>query len=132
MIVLDASALVPILVDLPEATAPVLDVMSGFVDERRAAPQVIDLEAAQALRRLSGSGRITEHASALAFDDLLTFPLERLPHQFLMPRVWELRHNLTAYDAVYLALAESMDATLVTRDRAFLAVDTSAEVLLAA
>jgi predicted nucleic acid-binding protein len=52
-----------------------------------------------------------------ALDDLSDFPLHRYPNDVLLPRVWELRHNLTAYDAVYVALAEALDARLVTRDR---------------
>ncbi len=49
------------------------------------------------------------------------FPLIRYPHDLLLPRIWELRHNLTAYDAVYVALAEALDAPLVTRDAALAA-----------
>ena len=52
-----------------------------------------------------------------AIDALQDFPLRRYPHDLLLGRVWELRHNLTAYDAVYVALAEVLDARLVTRDR---------------
>lgn len=55
--------------------------------------------------------------SAAAVDDLADLPLHRYPHDFLLPRVWALRHNLTAYDAVYVALAEALDAPLLTRDR---------------
>ena len=49
--------------------------------------------------------------------DLVAFPIRRYPHHFLLPRVWELRGNLTTYDAMYVALAEMLDAALVTRDR---------------
>ena len=51
-----------------------------------------------------------------ALRDFLDLPLARYPHDFLLPRVWELRHNLTAYDAVYVALAEALGASLVTCD----------------
>jgi predicted nucleic acid-binding protein len=53
-----------------------------------------------------------------AFEDYMNIPLERFPHDVLLPRIWELRHNLTAYDAAYVALAEALDAPLVTCDRA--------------
>jgi hypothetical protein len=49
--------------------------------------------------------------------DLSDLPMHRYPHDVLLPRIWELRHNLTAYDAVYVALAEALDAPLLTRDR---------------
>ena len=52
-----------------------------------------------------------------ALADLAELPLRRYPHHFLLPRVWDLRNNLTAYDAVYIALAEALDAPLLTRDR---------------
>jgi len=49
--------------------------------------------------------------------DLADFPLRRYPHDLLLPRIWDLRNNLTAYDATYVALAEALDAPLLTRDR---------------
>jgi predicted nucleic acid-binding protein len=49
--------------------------------------------------------------------DLAAFPLERYPHDVLLPRIWELRRNVTAYDAAYLALAEALRASFVTCDR---------------
>lgn len=52
-----------------------------------------------------------------ALADLADFPLQRYPHDLLLPRVWELRNNLTAYDAVYIALAEALGAPLLTRDQ---------------
>jgi predicted nucleic acid-binding protein len=53
---------------------------------------------------------------AQALSDLADLPLRRYAHDFLLPRIWELRSNVTAYDAAYLALAEALDAPLLTRD----------------
>lgn len=81
------------------------------------APHLIDVEVAQVMRRYAATGQIEAARGRAALDDLLDFPLYRHPHQFLLRRLWELRHNITAYDAVYVALAEALDATLLTRDR---------------
>jgi predicted nucleic acid-binding protein len=80
------------------------------------APEVIDLEVANAWRRDLLAGRIGEDRSRLALEDLAGLSLARMPHRPLMPRIWELRHNLTPYDAAYVALAESLNATLLTVD----------------
>jgi len=81
------------------------------------APHLLDVEVAQVVRRYAATGEINGERSRLALADLADFPLRRYAHDFLLPRVWELRNNLTAYDAVYVALAEALDATLITRDR---------------
>jgi predicted nucleic acid-binding protein len=82
------------------------------------APHLIDLEVAQVLRRYVRSAIISADRGADAVTDLVDFPLTRYPHQVLLPRIWQMRHGLTAYDAAYLALAEVLDARLVTRDYA--------------
>ena len=82
------------------------------------APHLIDLEIAQVLRRYARSGAVSAERCAEALADLADFPITRYPHFMLLAPIWQMRHRLTAYDAAYLALAEALDAKLVTRDRA--------------
>jgi predicted nucleic acid-binding protein len=81
-------------------------------------PHLIDLEIAQVLRRYVRSGALANDRAEEALADLADLPLTRYPHFVLLPRIWQMRHNATAYDAAYLALAEALDAPLITRDRA--------------
>ena len=81
------------------------------------APHLLDVEVAQVVRRYTAAGELNAERGREALADLADFPLLRYPHDFLLPRVWELRHNLTAYDAVYVALAEALGAPLLTRDQ---------------
>ena len=69
------------------------------------------------LRRYAAAGEIDQDRGRAALQDLADFPLRRYPHDLLLPRIWALRHNVTAYDAAYVALAEALDAPLLTRDR---------------
>lgn len=94
------------------------------------APYVIDLEVAQALRRYVRSGAISSDRGAEALADLTEFPLTRHEHTVLLKRVWHMRDTLTAYDAAYLALAEALHASLVTRDHAFAAARSTVKVEL--
>ena len=71
---------------------------------------------AQVLRRYERTGGLSTTRGAGALRDLEDLAIERYPHRPLLPRVWELRANLTAYDAVYVALAEALEATLLTGD----------------
>lgn len=80
------------------------------------APHLIDVEVVSVMRRLAARAEVTAMRAGEALADFSDFPLTRWPHDLLLPRVWELRHTLTAYDAVYVALAEVLGAALVTRD----------------
>ena len=111
---MDASVLVSALIDDGAARARTYLRLTG--EDRICAPEIIDLEIANAWRRDLLAGRINEERSQQALTDLAFLPLIRMPHQPLMDRIWELRHNLTAYDAAYVALAESLDVTLLTAD----------------
>jgi predicted nucleic acid-binding protein len=115
MIVVDASALLDVLLRTPDAQA--VEARLFDPDETLHTPHLLDIEVAQVIRRYAASGEVDGPRGAAALDDLAVFPLRRYPHGLLLPRVWELRSNLTAYDAVYVALAEALEAPLITRDR---------------
>ena len=114
MIIVDASAVLEALLRTPAAQA----VERRLFHSRQTlhAPHLLDVEIAQVIRRYAAAGEIDQERGRVALADLADFPLRRYPHGFLLPRVWELRNNLTAYDAVYVALAEALDAPLLTRD----------------
>ncbi len=80
------------------------------------APHLIDLEVAQVLRRYTLSGDLGPDRAAEALQDFLDLPIERYPHDLFLTRIWQMRHNVTAYDAAYIALAEALDAVLLTTD----------------
>jgi predicted nucleic acid-binding protein len=115
VIVVDASALLEVLLRTP-AAKDVEDRLFGL-REMLHAPHLLDVEVAQVVRRYAAKGEIEVERGQAALADLADFPLRRYPHDFLLPRIWDLRNNLTAYDAAYVALAEALDAPLLTRDR---------------
>ena len=112
--VLDASALVAALVN----SGPDGRWAEGMLeDSTPTAPQLALVEATNILRRLEIAGEITALEAGMAQRDLLQLRIELYPFPPLADRIWELRKNLTAYDAWYVALAESLEAPLVTLDR---------------
>lgn len=84
--------------------------------ERLVAPHLIDLEVASAWRRLGFAAALDDRRASLAFEDLRALPIDRVPHRRLIDRCWQLRNNLTLYDAAYVALAESIETVLLTAD----------------
>jgi predicted nucleic acid-binding protein len=115
VIVLDASAVLEVVLATPAAPAILNRLVA--VGETLHAPHLIDLEVLQVLRRYCATGEVSPVRAAEALADYLDFPMVRYPHDVLAVRIWELRENLTAYDAAYVALAEALSAPLVTRDR---------------
>jgi len=114
VIVVDASVVLEVLLNTPAGTiiAPRL-----FVEgESLHAPHLIDVEVTQVLRRYALAGTLDPRRGLEALDDLTDFPLTRYPHDLFLSRIWELRNNVTAYDAAYLALAEALAAPFWTRD----------------
>ena len=114
MIVLDASAAIEWL--LQSSAGVKIDQRIFAASESLHAPHLLDLEVAQVLRRYVWDQAITAHRGQEALEDLRDLPLSRYPHDFLIPRIWELRATLTAYDAAYVALAELLGAPLLTCD----------------
>ena len=115
MIVLDASAAIEWLLQTATGARVETRVFSEPVGLH--APHLVDVEVAQGLRRLVSAGLITASRAHDALHDLSDLALTRYPHHPFLDRIWELRDNLTAYDAAYVALAEALDAPLVTCDK---------------
>jgi predicted nucleic acid-binding protein len=113
VLVVDASVLVTALAD---DGADGDGARARLRGRRLAAPELIDLEVLSVLRRGHASGALDQRRVDLAITDLLDLPIERARHSQLLLRCWELRHNLTPYDASYVALAEALDAELLTAD----------------
>ncbi len=116
MIVVDASALLEVLLNTPSGPRVARRLFAG--GETLHAPHLLDVEVAQVLRCYSLAGQLDSVRGLQALQDLADFPLTRYPHDLFLPRIWELRHNITAYDAVYVALAEALAAPLLTCDAA--------------
>lgn len=115
MIIVDASTLLEAL--LRTSSAEAVEKRLFAAGETLHAPHLLDIEVTQVIRRHTIAGEVSEERGSAALADLIDFPIRRYPHGILLPRVWELRNTLTAYDAVYVALAEALDAPLLTRDR---------------
>jgi predicted nucleic acid-binding protein len=118
LIVVDASVLTDFLLGRLEALDALQREVAGREQEPVHAPELIEPETLNALRRLASHGAVTDQRASEAVADLANARLIRYPHAPLRGRVWELRHDLTAYDATYLALAEALDEpVLLTGDR---------------
>lgn len=114
MLVVDASVLAPVVADAGSDGQRFRERLRG---ETLIGPDLLRVEVASVLRRHSGNGSLTAQQANAAIDDLLAFPITVYPTAPLLRRVWELRPNVTAYDACYVALAEAAGFPLLTADR---------------
>ncbi len=114
MIVVDASVLAPAVADRGEDGQRIRQRLRG---ETVIGPDLLRLEVVSVLRRHAGNGALTDQQADDAVDDLLAFPITVLPTFPLLGRAWELRHNVSVYDASYIALAEAVGQPLLTADR---------------
>lgn len=114
MIVLDASALVELLLDTPAGRRVSMLLEDPAVAVH--APHLIDVETISVLRRFTRERVIDADEAESAIEGLLALDLQRHSHEGLLERSWQLKENMTAYDAVYVALAEALDAPLITCD----------------
>ena len=114
MIVVDASAALELLLR-PATHERLVERLLGK-GELLVAPHLLDLEVVQVLRRFAASGELSEQRAGEAIEDWSMLRITRYSHETFLHRVWQLRHNLTAYDGIYVALAESLDCPLVTCD----------------
>ena len=115
MIVLDASAALELLLQTPLATRVAERALAA--DESLHAPHLLDIEVAQVIRRYTLAGELTVARAEEALSDFADLPISRYAHTDLLSRVWSLRESLSAYDAVYVALAEALQSPLVTTDQ---------------
>lgn len=113
-----------VVVDAPFLIEGLLEAQTFTVLERLLVERIelhilhlTDLEFASTMRKVAGAGTVSEEEARQRLDDYVLLPLHRHVHTPLLPRVFDLRHNFSAYDAAYVALAEAIDATIVTRDQ---------------
>jgi predicted nucleic acid-binding protein len=117
MLVIDASAVAELLLGRPAGQSVAEHVRAHDFDLH--APQLLDVEVLSALRHAVAAGHASAERAGEAVTDLVDLPLQRYGHDALVPRVWALRQNFSAYDATYVALAEVIaedGAPLVTAD----------------
>jgi len=114
VIVLDASALLEFLLQTPLGTR--VEARLFRDGDEFHSPHLVDVEVAQGLRRLVRTGEVSRDRAADAIADLTDFDLHRHPHLDFLNRAWKLREDVTAYDAMYIALGEALDAPIVTCD----------------
>jgi predicted nucleic acid-binding protein len=113
MLIVDASTLFEVVASTPRAGS-IRAVLAA--DPDHAAPHLVDAEVMSVIQRQYRRGALDTTAAGQAVDDLCSWPGERWPHAVFAPRVWELRNSVRSYDAYYVALAEALDAPLVTCD----------------
>jgi predicted nucleic acid-binding protein len=114
LIVVDASAVLELLLNTEDAAAVARPLFRS--GETLHAPYLLDVEVLQVLRRYALRGYLDADRGMEAVADLQALPIVRYPHDLLVDRIWDLKDNMTAYDAAYVALAELLRAPLVTRD----------------
>jgi predicted nucleic acid-binding protein len=112
-IVCDASAVVALLLDSGVDGQRATRALTG---KDLVAPTLLAFEAANIVRRFKLAGAISADQASQAHDDVVALPIEYWPYELLLPRAWELRHNLSSYDASYVSLAELIEAPLITLD----------------
>lgn len=114
MLVVDASVMFEVVADTPGS-----DLLRErlVLDPEHAAPHLVDAEVLSVIQTYHRTGRLDTTAASQAVDDLRSWPGERWSHRPLLGRAWGLRANVRGYDALYVALAEALDATLLTLDR---------------
>jgi predicted nucleic acid-binding protein len=115
LIVVDSSSVIEVLFRSSVGKQIEELILSPF--ENLCAPHLIDLEIAQVLRRYCATGDLSVERAKNALEDLKDMPITRYRHDIFLQRIWELKDNITAYDAVYIALAEALPATLITCDK---------------
>jgi predicted nucleic acid-binding protein len=114
MLVVDASCLCEVLIGAPRAEA-IRERLAA--DDDHAAPHIVDVEVFGVVRREHLRGRLDRTEATQAVEDLAAWPGERFGHRLLLARAWELRDAVRGWDAMYVALAEALQAVLVTTDR---------------
>jgi predicted nucleic acid-binding protein len=115
VIVVDASAILELLLNRPAAVA--ISERLLHPAETLHAPQLLDVEVLQVLRRFNIGRELSDERGTEAVRNFRAMPIERYPHELLLDHIWSLRRNVTAYDAAYVALAQLLDCPLLTADR---------------
>jgi predicted nucleic acid-binding protein len=127
--VVDASVLVAVLIGAEHAGWAEAQLSAGGGHRSLWVPHLVDAEVGHSLRRRAAAGQLGADQATAALRDLAWLPLRRIAHAGLLERTWDLRHNLSFYDGLYVALAEQLDTPLLTLDgRLAKAVGASADV----
>ncbi|MBA2768778.1 MAG: type II toxin-antitoxin system VapC family toxin [Sporichthyaceae bacterium] len=114
MIVVDASVIVELVLATP--TGARLESRLASLGQPLNAPHLLSVEVVHVLRRFLRAGSVTADSAEAAVEELEQLPITRWAHEPLLARMWDLRANMTAYDATYVVLAEALGGTLITTD----------------